>query len=174
MSSNHNLFWPVSGSDFAREIKAHANLPNQVALAISKAATDTNMNKITTLKDNEIFVFGSNLAGRHGKGAAWDALAFGAEYGEGVGRFGQTFAIPTKDENLKVMPLVRIGHYVAFFLAYAKLYPNQTFLVTKVGCGLAGYSPKEIAPLFKGATPNVVLPQEFLEVLQSQQGTQKP
>ena len=115
---------------------------------------------------SEIFVFGSNLAGRHGKGAARDALKyFGAKYGEGVGHFGDSFAIPTKGYRLEVLPLKRIGQFVEMFLFYAKDNPHLIFLLTPIGCGLAGYSPAEIAPMFKNATSNIQLPVEFQEAL---------
>ena len=115
---------------------------------------------------SEVFVFGSNLAGRHGKGAAKDALKYhGAKYGEGVGHFGNSFAIPTKGYNLEVLSLKRIKQFVDMFLFYSKDNPNLTFRVTPIGCGLAGYKPEDIAPLFKGCTPNVQLPEVFKEVL---------
>jgi hypothetical protein len=117
-------------------------------------------------KMSEIFVFGSNLAGRHGKGAARDALKyFGAKYGEGVGHFGDSFAIPTKGYRLEVLPLKRIEQFVEMFLSYAKDNPHLLFLLTPIGCGLAGYSPEEIAPMFKNATSNIQLPVEFQEAL---------
>lgn len=110
----------------------------------------------------DIFVFGSNLAGRHGKGAALAAKNFhGAVYGVGEGRTGTAYAIPTKDENLKSLPLDRIQTYVTKFLDYAKINPNLTFRVTKIGCGLAGYTPTQIGPMFSGAPLNVDLPPEF-------------
>lgn len=115
---------------------------------------------------SEIFVFGSNLAGRHGKGAAKDALkTYGAVYGEGVGHFGNSFAIPTKGYRLEVLPLRRIKQFVDMFLFYAKDNLQLTFKVTAIGCGLAGYSPEDIAPMFKTRTPNVHLPEVFEKVL---------
>ncbi len=124
---------------------------------------------ITTLQPNEIFVFGSNLAGRHGAGAAKQALKFGAKYNTGVGLCGNTFAIPTKDKNLKVMPLDTIKKYVDCFIELAQLAPLRfkTLYVTKIGCGLAGYTPKDIAPLFKEAINinNIHLPLEFWQIL---------
>lgn len=109
-----------------------------------------------------IFVFGSNLAGRHGKGAALHARQMhGAVYGVGVGRTGNAYAIPTKDERIKTLPLERIEKYVADFLAYAKDHPEMTFRVTRIGCGLAGYMDHQIAPMFKGAPKNCVLPGEW-------------
>lgn len=115
----------------------------------------------------EIFVFGSNLAGRHGKGAALHARKnHGAIYGQGVGLQGDSWAIPTKDAFLCTLPLDVIGMYVAAFLTQAEvLYSDLTFKVTPIGCGLAGYTPEEIAPLFRSAPDNVILPPEFLEVL---------
>jgi hypothetical protein len=115
---------------------------------------------------NMIFVFGSNLAGRHGKGAALYARNhFGAVTGVGKGPTGQAYAIPTKDERLEVLPLREIGLYVAAFLAWADENPKLEFRVTPVGCGLAGYTPAQIAPLFKDPPANVILPPEFTTVL---------
>lgn len=107
-----------------------------------------------------IFVFGSNLAGRHGAGAALFAKRnYGAEYGTGVGRTGDSFAIPTKDEYIRTLPLSTIKLYVDKFLAYAKANPDLTFLVTRIGCGLAGYLDKDISPMFQGAPENCLLPE---------------
>lgn len=122
--------------------------------------------RIDKLESNEVFVFGSNLAGRHGKGAALQArLKFGAIYGQGSGFMGQSYGIATKDSSreLRVLPLREIAIHVDIFLQYARVCPNQRFLVTAIGCGEAGYSPREIAPLFF-ASPlpaNVVLPKSF-------------
>lgn len=114
-----------------------------------------------------IFVFGSNLAGRHGKGAAlWARQHRGAVYGVGEGRMGQSYALPTKDRVLRTLPLEYIERYsVHNFLAYARAHKNETFELTPVGCGLAGYSHNEVAPLFRNAPANVVLPAEFKAVL---------
>lgn len=106
-----------------------------------------------------IFVFGSNLAGRHGKGAALCAKnSHGAVYGVGVGRTGNAYAIPTKDERIRTLPLSRIAVYVAEFLKYARENPEIEFEVTKIGCGLAGYRAHEIKPMFKDAPTNCHLP----------------
>lgn len=106
-----------------------------------------------------IFVFGSNLAGRHGKGAAAHASKhYGAAYGVGSGRTGCSYAIPTKDENLKTLPLEEIREEVIAFLEYAKDNTELVFLVTKIGCGLAGYAEKDIKPMFAKATDNCRLP----------------
>lgn len=123
---------------------------------------------ITALRLGEIFVFGSNLAGIHGAGAAKTALVkFGARNTIGFGRVGDTYAIPTKDHEIKRLSLGDIKPFVNYFLQYARLKPNLTFLVTPIGCGLAGYTPEQIAPMFKAAIEldNVCLPEEFWEVL---------
>jgi hypothetical protein len=127
---------------------------------------------ITSLKENEIFVFGSNEAGRHGKGAAKQALKWGARYGIGFGLQGQTFAIPTKDKNLKVLPLEAIKQYVLSFIDFAEKCYNVPvaatqlqFLVTEIGCGLAGHTPQQIGPLFSHLIirniHNVFIPRSF-------------
>lgn len=111
-----------------------------------------------------IFVFGSNLAGRHGKGAALTAkVTYGAQYGVGVGRTGNAYAIPTKDASLKTLPLKTIQTYVSQFIDYAKAHPELQFYVTRVGCGLAGYTDAQIAPMFKGAPENAPLPKGWNE-----------
>jgi len=116
-----------------------------------------------------IFVFGSNLAGRHGKGAALFARQnHGAIYGQGRGPQGTSYAIPTKFGNLRTMPLRMITEYVAIFLHFAHTHPEMTFQLTPIGCGLAGYKPKDIAPMFRDAPENVLLPAEFLDVIQAQ------
>lgn len=106
-----------------------------------------------------IFVFGSNQAGRHGKGAALYAKRYHyAEYGVGEGRTGNSYAIPTKDFNIKTRPLEAINGSVERFLDYARDNPDLQFQVTKIGCGLAGYKEYEIAPMFAKAPDNCVLP----------------
>lgn len=118
---------------------------------------------ITQLKTNQIFVYGSNRAGRHGKGAAKQALKFGAVYGK-TGLVGNTYGLSTKDENLKILSLSEIEKEIVTFLCVARCNLHLEFLATAVGCGLAGYTPAEIAPLFKKMkmTSNVILPKEFL------------
>jgi len=111
----------------------------------------------------DIFVFGSNLAGRHGRGAAKFAKdKRGAIYGQGHGLQGQSYAIPTKDKQLRVLPLSQIKIYVAVFLRFARENPTLTFELTPVGCGLAGYQYGDIGPMFADAPPNVKKPKEFL------------
>jgi hypothetical protein len=97
----------------------------------------------------DIFVFGSNLAGRHGKGAAWTARQLhGAIYGQGYGMQGRSFAIPTKTGDLQTLPLHLIARYVEMFKDYAADHPEHTFYVTPIGCGLAGYRQEQIRPMF--------------------------
>lgn len=112
-----------------------------------------------------IFVFGSNLAGRHGKGAAkWALDRFGAKYGQGEGLQGTSYAIPTKDRNIQTLPHRRIRVHVLRFLKFAREHPELNFQLTPIGCGLAGYAPEQIAPLFADAPDNVLQPPEFLQV----------
>jgi len=122
---------------------------------------------ITDLMPNEIFVFGSNDQGVHGKGAAKDALKFGAKWGVGQGRQGDTYAIPTKYTWRKPKPLKEIEMEVWKFLRYASDHPEYIFLVTRVGCGYAGHMPSQIAPMFKEALElkNVLLPESFIQHL---------
>jgi hypothetical protein len=111
---------------------------------------------IEKLQPNEIFVFGSNLRGAHGGGAARQAYdCFGAEWGVGVGRTGQCYAIPTMQGGVET-----IKPYVDEFIDFARQHPELTFLVTRIGCGIAGFRDEEIAPLFAEAhqLSNVVLP----------------
>ena len=133
--------------------------PTNIILSTSMT-TPTN---ITTLGPNEVFVFGSNLAGRHGKGAALTAQRnFGARYGQGIGPMGQSYGIATKGWRMEVLPLPEIGQQVERFLRYARAHPDLKFFVTEIGCGLAGYQPRNIAPLFGSDIPaNVVLPAAF-------------
>ena len=122
---------------------------------------------ITELADNEVFVFGSNESGMHGAGAAKVALSFGAVMYQGFGPQGSTFAIPTKDWNITTLPINVIEHYVNRFIVHAKVTPEFYFLVTKIGCGLAGYRVGDIAPLFREAIKleNIILPEEFINYL---------
>lgn len=104
----------------------------------------------------EIFVFGSNLAGVHGAGAAKTAYKkHGARWGMGVGHYGCSYAIPTKDQNIKSMSLRDIHIFIQGFILYAASHPELDFKVTRIGCGLAGFSDEDIAPMFALATGNV-------------------
>lgn len=119
--------------------------------------------RITALKDDEVFVFGSNLNGWHGGGAARAALLhFGAEWGKGKGPQGRSYAIPTMQGGVET-----IAPYVERFIRYARRHPERIFLVTPIGCGIAGFSPSEIAPLFREAVDveNIHLPQAFWDCL---------
>lgn len=119
---------------------------------------------ITSLQQDEVFVFGSNQSGRHGKGAAKTALRFGAKNGQAEGLHGKTYAIPTKNSAItQTLKLTTIANYIKTFVEVAKANPDKKFLVTPIGCGLAGLMPRDIAPLFKEASvlPNVYLPKAF-------------
>ena len=118
---------------------------------------------IRELKENEIFVFGSNLEGMHGGGAARLAYnKFGAIWGQGVGLQGQSYGIPTMHGGVE-----DIKPYVDEFIEFAKSHPELTFLVTRIGCGIAGFRDEEIAPLFKECIEmeNVCLPKSFHEYI---------
>lgn len=128
----------------------------------------TTPTNITKLNPQEIFVFGSNEAGIHGAGAARQAFRdFGAIWGRGYGLQGQSFAVPTKNWNLLSLRVNEIEKYVKDFIDFARYNPLHTFLVTEIGCGLAGYTPAEIAPLFSDAkeVENIYLPQSFWEYI---------
>jgi hypothetical protein len=119
---------------------------------------------ISKLKINEVFVFGSNESGRHGLGAAKTALGWGAKWGQAEGIQGRTYGIPTKDSSVRrTLSIVEIKPYVDRFIEFAKNNPDFIFLVTEVGCGLAGLRPKDIAPLFAEAVgvSNIHLPERF-------------
>ncbi|MBQ3658774.1 MAG: hypothetical protein IJS70_01305 [Bacteroidales bacterium] len=118
---------------------------------------------ITELTDDEVFVFGSNLAGQHGGGAARIAYEnFGAEWGVGVGLTGQSYAIPTMQGGVET-----IRPYVDDFIAFAKAHQELFFYVTRIGCGIAGFRDRDIAPLFADAVgvENICLPESFVRVL---------
>jgi hypothetical protein len=126
------------------------------------------------LSSGPIFVFGSNLSGRHGRGAALRAREHhGAVSGKGVGLQGTSYAIPTKDHALRALPLEQIAHYVKRFIEFAREHSEMTFQVTRVGCGVAGYSDKQMAPLFAGAPENCQLPDEWKPFLQEVKGGKK-
>lgn len=113
-----------------------------------------------------VMAFGSNLAGRHGRGAAWFAREYcGAQTGVGEGRQGQSYAIATKDADLKPLPLEAVCDGVKAFIAYALEHPDTMFEMTRIGCGLAGFKDHHIAPLFEGAPPNVDLPATWRTLL---------
>ena len=118
---------------------------------------------INRLSKNEVFVFGSNLAGYHGGGAARVALeSFGAVWGQGVGLQGQSYAIPTMHGGVDV-----IKPYVDEFIAFAREHRDLKFLVTPIGCGIAGFTVSQMAPLFADAIndENIILPEDFVKVI---------
>lgn len=122
---------------------------------------------IEALQPNEVFVFGSNLRGSHGGGAALIAVQkFGAVQGVSVGHEGRSYALPTLGAGYEKLPLEEIEKHIGDLIVYAAAHPELTFLVTQVGCGIAGFTPEEIAPLFFNfAIPrNVLLPEAFWKV----------
>lgn len=119
--------------------------------------------RIADLRENEVFVFGSNLAGMHAGGAAHLAFRkFGAVWGQGVGLQGRSYAIPTMQGDVET-----IRPYVVEFIGFAREHPQLKFLVTQIGCGIAGFSPRQIAPLFEPArrVENIFLPACFWDIL---------
>ncbi|MFA6769816.1 MAG: hypothetical protein WCR71_01420 [Bacteroidales bacterium] len=126
----------------------------------SKSRPEFTPEQISSLAFDEVFVFGSNLAGRHVGGAARVALnKFGAIYGQGVGLQGQSYAIPTMQGGVET-----IAPYVDKFIKYAQQNQDKFFYVTRIGCGIAGFKDEQIAPLFKDAVnlENVCLPESFI------------
>jgi len=114
---------------------------------------------------NVIFVFGSNDAGFHGGGAAAHAVDFfEAEMRVGCGITGRSYALPTKDRKVRTLPLEEVKWEIKAFLAFAKRRTDLTFIVTAVGCGLAGFTPAQIAPLFKDAPENVFVSPKFIDL----------
>ena len=117
------------------------------------------IDKVFDESSGQIFVFGSNRAGIHGAGAARTAFReFGAKWEIGEGLTGQSYALPTKDANLQVLKIEEIKAHVDKFIAFAKEHPELEFFVTRVGCGLAGYTDSDISPLFSAAPGNCILP----------------
>ena len=154
-----------SHSDIHSDIHNDSRKINK--LAINKLAFMKKDRKtpefITKLQPDEVFVFGSNLAGMHGGGAARIArIYFGAKMGQGVGLQGSSYAIPTMQGGTET-----IAPYVDEFIAFAKAHPQMHFLVTRIGCGIAGFDAEDIAPLFRDAVDvkNISLPADFWEIL---------
>jgi len=120
------------------------------------------MDRITKLKKYQVFIFGSNLAGNHVGGTAADAVKyFGAEMGKATGLQGQSYAIPTLGKAMKKLGVSSIKRYVVKMFDFAVKNPKMEFMVTPIGCGIAGFTPEQIAPLFRNSPSNVVLPEEF-------------
>jgi hypothetical protein len=120
--------------------------------------------RIQSLAPDEVFVFGSNLGGFHGGGAARAAMdKFGAVWGQGIGLQGQSYAIPTMQGGVET-----IKPYVDQFIEFALSRPDLFFYVTRIGCGIAGFTDEEIAPLFRPAlsVDNIVLPKSFHDILE--------
>lgn len=129
--------------------------------------------EIKTLEKNEIFVFGSNERGAHGKGAALYAVRnFGAVSGKGYGLYGQSFAIPTKDLYIKTLPLNKIKSYVDRFIEFAKINNQYIYYITNIGCGLAGYTHNQIAPMFAECVDmnNIILSEIFYNIISEKNG----
>jgi hypothetical protein len=145
----------TAGDGIARVIGPQSKMKNRI--------TPEN---ITHLEPNQIFTFGSNERGLHGAGAAKTAREmFGAVVGQGSGISGRCYAIPTKDARLNTLPLTAIAAHVRDFLDFAHAHPHLHFLVTAIGCGLAGYDTTQVAPMFRDTPPNVSLPASFWAVL---------
>ena len=144
---------------FAPRLREYMDFIKEEVMEMKKAYGQqrrTTPEFITSLEPNEIFVFGSNLRGMHGGGAAYIAYRkFGAIMGQGVGLQGQSYAIPTMQGGVET-----IRPFVVEFIQFAKQHPELTFLVTRIGCGIAGFTDDEISPLFEEAhsVENIVLP----------------
>lgn len=150
------MFWSQNNIENNEENKA-------VRMYNSIARPEFTPDRINHLGDDEIFVFGSNLAGAHGGGAARIAYdKFGAVWGKGVGLYGHTYAIPTMHGGVDA-----IKPYVDEFIAFAKSHPEYFFYVTRIGCGIAGFKDRDIAPLFSAAigVDNICLPRGFVMCL---------
>ena len=152
------------------DIKSNDYMNNGITVEQSKlriyndiVRPDHTPDAISSLKADEVFVFGSNLQGYHGGGAARAAInKFGAIWGQGVGLQGQSYAIPTMQGGVET-----IKPYVDQFISFAKEHTELFFYVTRIGCGIAGFMDDEIAPLFKDAVniSNVCLPETFVRIL---------
>ncbi len=165
MSISHRLFYAIYTND-PEQIEAdgfiiYTGIPIETAIMKNRITPD----QITQLEPGQIFVFGSNGSGYHGGGAARLAfMKWGAQWGKGTGLYGRTYAIPTMQGGVET-----IRPYVDEFIDFARNHPELTFLVTEIGCGIAGFTPQQIAPLFIKATneSNIWLPRRFWEVLQT-------
>ena len=170
---------PCSDSIMANIIVSESRMADECDMCNETTPTGMNNDRITpefvtSLKPNEVFVFGSNLQGMHAGGAARIAhQKFGAIYGQGVGMQGQSYAIPTiqglrvGEHSSGIGGVETIKPYVDEFIVYAKAHPEQQFLVTPIGCGIAGFESEDIAPLFEEATDveNISLPEMFWDCL---------
>lgn len=139
-------------------------MPDKPKHTIKEVAHRISADEIKTLLPGQVFTFGSNEGGKHGKGAAKQALTWGAKWGQATGLQGRTYGIPTKDKTVRrVLSIVEIKPYVDDFIAFAIQNPQLTFLVTEIGCGLSKMKPKDMAPLFEEAVnvQNIHLPVRF-------------
>lgn len=147
-----------------KEIEARLGIKRSALFGrIKKLNMEYTPDRIDTLRPDEIFVFGSNLAGHHGGGAARVAwIKFGALWGRGTGLQGQSYAIPTMQGGIAT-----IKPYVDEFIQFAQAHPSLKFYVTRIGCGIAGFRDRDIAPLFSAALglPNIILPRTFADIL---------
>lgn len=161
LSMDHEVMCCMAAPEERKMYRAQRNREEKNYRDISEFKDRIAPDFIHTLKENEIFVFGSNLGGVHGGGAARIAMEkFGAVMGQGVGLQGQSYAIPTMQGGVET-----IEPYVKEFFQFAEEHPEMTFLVTRIGCGIAGFTDAEIAPMFVSAIhlPNVYLPLSFWE-----------
>ena len=159
MSTDYCFSACMSAPMERKQYRARRNREEKNYRDISEFADRITPENIRSLKENEIFVFGSNLEGMHVGGAARAAVEhFGAVMGQGVGLQGQSYAIPTMQGGVET-----IEPYVREFFKFADQHPELTFLVTRIGCGIAGFTDSEIAPMFVSAIhlPNVHLPKSF-------------
>lgn len=137
---------------------------NKLPFIVNRVTPDI----VNNISPNQVFVFGSNLAGRHGKGAAKTALRWGAKWGCPKGLSGNTYAIPTKDFHIRnTLAIEQIRIYVDEFIDFAITNKEYVFLVTEIGCGLAKLDYKDVAPLFARAIEisNIHLPINFWKEL---------
>ncbi len=139
-------------------------MAEQIKHTIKEVAHRITPEDITTLLPGQVFTFGGNLLGKHSKGAAKQAMTWGAIFGRAAGIQGRTYSIPTKGKSMKViLTVVQIKPFVDAYIEYARQHPELTFLTTSIGCGLSKYKPKDIAPLFERAIEldNIHLPAKF-------------
>lgn len=157
----------LSSKEYASFVVQGDAYINQIVKERKAQARRAMPEHITMLQPGQCFVFGSNEGARHSRGAAKDAMRWGARRSVPAGPAGQTYAIPTKTADLRVLCLRDISKYVQDFIEHASQRHLIDYLVTAVGCGLAGYAPRDIAPLFADAIdlPNVYLPLRFWQVL---------
>ena len=139
-------------------------MDEQIKHKLSEVLHRITPNEIKVLLPGQVFAFGGNLCGKHGKGAAKQALSWGAIWGKAAGIQGRTYSIPTKGRSMNIILSVNeIKPFVDDYIEYAIEHPELIFLTTEIGCGLSKYKPKDIAPLFEKAieVQNIYLPERF-------------